>query len=58
SLDQHGISLNMLYVRCAPPSSSCTPHPKGVLIVMQDAAGMLFGAWVADRLRRSKRGGG
>ncbi|KAJ7811841.1 hypothetical protein B0H14DRAFT_3479371 [Mycena olivaceomarginata] len=44
SLDQHGISLNMLYARCAPPSSLCTPHPKGVLIVMQDAAGMLFGA--------------
>ncbi|KAJ7858705.1 TLD-domain-containing protein, partial [Mycena olivaceomarginata] len=48
SLDQHGISLNTLYARCAPPSSSRPPHPKGALVVMQDAAGMLFGAWVAD----------
>jgi hypothetical protein len=57
SLDQHGISLNTLYARCAPPSSSRPPHPKGALVVMQDAAGMLFGAWVADGLRRSTRGG-
>ncbi|KAJ7854714.1 TLD-domain-containing protein [Mycena olivaceomarginata] len=57
SLDQHGISLNTLYARCAPPSSSRPPHPKGALVVMQDAAGMLFGVWVADGLRRSTRGG-
>ncbi|KAJ7809001.1 hypothetical protein B0H14DRAFT_2380082 [Mycena olivaceomarginata] len=57
SLDQHGISLNTLYARCAPPSSSHPPHPKGALVAMQDAAGMLFGAWVADGLRRSTRGG-
>ncbi|KAJ7630111.1 TLD-domain-containing protein [Mycena polygramma] len=56
SLDQHGISLNTLYSRCAPPSSSRTPHAKGALVVMQDAAGVLFGAWVADGLRRSTRG--
>ncbi|KAJ7730243.1 TLD-domain-containing protein [Mycena maculata] len=57
SLDQHGISLNTLYSRCAPPSSTRTPHPKGALVVIQDAGGVLFGAWVADGLRRSTRGG-
>ncbi|KAK7055527.1 Zn(2)-C6 fungal-type domain-containing protein [Favolaschia claudopus] len=57
SVDQHGISLNTLYSRCAPPSSTRTPHPKGALLVIQDAGGVLFGAWVADGLRRSTRGG-
>ncbi|KAJ7852961.1 TLD-domain-containing protein [Mycena leptocephala] len=57
SLDQHGISLNTLYSRCAPPSSSRPPHPKGALVVIQDAAGVLFGAWIADGLKRSTRGG-
>ncbi|KAJ7161073.1 TLD-domain-containing protein [Mycena filopes] len=56
SLDQHGISLNTLYSRCAPPSSTRTPHPKGALVVMQDANNVLFGAWVPDGLRRSTRG--
>jgi hypothetical protein len=57
SLDQHGISLNTLYSRCAPPSSSRPPHPKGALLVIQDAVGVLFGAWIADGLKRSTRGG-
>ncbi|KAF7369793.1 Zn(2)-C6 fungal-type domain-containing protein [Mycena venus] len=57
SLDQHGISLNTLYSRCGPPSSSRTPHAKGALVVIQDAGGVLFGAWVADGLKRSTRGG-
>ncbi|KAJ7750876.1 TLD-domain-containing protein [Mycena metata] len=57
SLDQHGISLNTLYSRCAPPSSTRTPHPKGALVVIQDANNVLFGAWVVDGLRRSTRGG-
>ncbi|KAJ7270628.1 TLD-domain-containing protein [Mycena haematopus] len=57
SLDQHGISLNTLYYRCAPPSSTRTPHPKGALLVIQDADDALFGAWVADGLMRSTRGG-
>ncbi|KAJ6463562.1 TLD-domain-containing protein [Mycena sanguinolenta] len=57
SLDQHGISLNTLYYRCAPPSSSRMPHPKGALLVIQDADDALFGAWVADGLKRSTRGG-
>ncbi|KAJ6625975.1 hypothetical protein B0H10DRAFT_567832 [Mycena sp. CBHHK59/15] len=56
SLDQHGISLNTLYSRCAPPSSSRVPHPEGALVVMQDSGGAIFGAWVADGLRRSTRG--
>ncbi|KAJ6578770.1 TLD-domain-containing protein [Mycena vulgaris] len=57
SLDQHGISLNTLYSRCAPPASSRTPHAKGALVVIQDAGGTLFGVWVADGLKRSTRGG-
>ncbi|KAF7373637.1 Zn(2)-C6 fungal-type domain-containing protein [Mycena sanguinolenta] len=57
SLDQHGISLNTLYYRCAPPSSSRMPHPKGALLVIQDADDALFGAWIADGLKRSTRGG-
>ncbi|KAJ7459501.1 TLD-domain-containing protein [Mycena galericulata] len=57
SLDQHGISLNTLYTRCAPPTSTRTPYPKGALVVIQDAGGVLFGAWVADGLKRSTRGG-
>ncbi|KAJ7658497.1 TLD-domain-containing protein [Mycena rosella] len=57
SLDQHGISLNTLYARCGPPASSRIAHPRGALVVIQDAAGTLFGAWVADGLRRSTRGG-
>ncbi|KAJ7607490.1 TLD-domain-containing protein [Roridomyces roridus] len=56
SLDQHGISLNTLYSRCAPPISTRTPHPKGALVVIQDAAGVMFGAWVADGLKRSSHG--
>ncbi|KAJ7203581.1 TLD-domain-containing protein [Mycena pura] len=56
SVDQHGISLNTLYSRCGPPASRA-PHPKGALVVIQDAEGVLFGVWVADGLQRSTRGG-
>jgi hypothetical protein len=57
SLDQHGISLNTLYSRCDPPSSTRTPHPKGALVAMQDSGGRIFGVWVAEGLKRSTRGG-
>ncbi|TDL26885.1 TLD-domain-containing protein [Rickenella mellea] len=47
SLDQHGISLNTLYARCEAQQI-------GALVVMQDSAGGVFGAWVSEGIYLSK----
>jgi hypothetical protein len=41
SIDQHGISLQMLYTRCGA-------HAGGALLVVRDASDRCFGAWVPD----------
>ncbi|KAI0270440.1 TLD-domain-containing protein [Gloeopeniophorella convolvens] len=41
SLDQHGISLHTLYARCSA-------HAGGAVLIIRDAEGGCFGAWVAD----------
>ncbi|GJE96157.1 TLD-domain-containing protein [Phanerochaete sordida] len=47
SLDQHGISLNTLYTRCAA-------HTGGALLVIRDSNDVVFGAWMGEGIHMSK----
>ncbi|OBZ74849.1 Oxidation resistance protein 1 [Grifola frondosa] len=47
SLDEHGISLQTLYARCAR-------HAGGTLLVVRDAGDALFGAWTGEGIHLSK----
>ncbi|KAF8870814.1 TLD-domain-containing protein [Infundibulicybe gibba] len=56
SLDQHGISLNTLYMKCeaqikAKPGAM---GHAGALVVVKDAGDGLFGVWMGDGVRLSK----
>ncbi|EJD01770.1 TLD-domain-containing protein [Fomitiporia mediterranea MF3/22] len=58
SADQHGLSLNTLYARCAPPvivgGGGIVPGTNnGALIAIQDAEGGVFGAWVPEGVHLS-----
>ena len=58
SADQHGLSLNTLYHRCAPPvivgGGGLVPGANtGALVAVQDAEGGVFGAWVPEGVHLS-----
>ncbi|KXN87828.1 Oxidation resistance protein 1 [Leucoagaricus sp. SymC.cos] len=59
SLDQHGISLKTLYANCeatsaAAAKSRSATRINGMLFVVKDADGIIFGAWMGDGLRMSR----
>jgi len=59
SLDQHGISLKTLYVNCEAASTTLAkskPATKlsGMVFVVKDTEGAVFGAWMSDGLRMSR----
>ncbi|KAH9476519.1 Oxidation resistance protein 1 [Psilocybe cubensis] len=64
SLDQHGISLNTLYARCeAHATRRAKPgevliNAGAMLVVVKDAQGALFGAWLSEGVRMEKKGKG
>ncbi|THH17027.1 hypothetical protein EW146_g3712 [Bondarzewia mesenterica] len=47
SLDQHGISLQTLYMRCEN-------HLGGALVVVRDSGDSVFGAWMSEGVHPSK----
>ncbi|KAL5507668.1 OXR1 [Sanghuangporus vaninii] len=58
SADQHGISINTLYARCAPPvivgGGGLVPGVStGALVAVQDAEGGVFGAWIPEGVHLS-----
>ena len=57
SLDQHGISLNMLYTLCEPriPRASEPNPPRGAIMVVKDSSDSVFGAWVGADSKRARR---
>ncbi|KAF9442810.1 TLD-domain-containing protein, partial [Macrolepiota fuliginosa MF-IS2] len=59
SLDQHGISLKTLYSKCeaaaaAAAKSRSSTKINGMLFVVKDSDGAIFGAWMGDGLRMSR----
>jgi len=59
SLDQHGISLKTLYVNCEAASttfakSKLATKLSGMVFVVKDTEGAVFGAWMSDGLRMSR----
>ncbi|KAF5353220.1 hypothetical protein D9756_007796 [Leucocoprinus leucothites] len=59
SLDQHGISLKTLYANCETASaaslrSRSATKINGMLFVVKDSDGMVFGVWMGDGLRMSR----
>ncbi|KAL6307308.1 TLD-domain-containing protein [Sparassis latifolia] len=47
SLDQNGISLNTLYMRCQN-------HTGGALVILRDSRNAVFGAWMGEGIHLSK----
>ncbi|PPQ91095.1 hypothetical protein CVT25_013133 [Psilocybe cyanescens] len=64
SLDQDGISLNTLYTRSEahatrrPKAGEVMINNNAMLVVIQDADGAVFGAWLSEGIRMDRRGKG
>jgi len=58
-LDQHGISLKTLYAKCEAATAAAArlkPASKihGMLFVVKDSDGGIFGSWISEGLRMSR----